>query len=239
MQQPSAADNDVTSVADIRQRIVIAAAALIAAGGRDAATTRAVATAAGVQAPTIYRFFGDKRGLLDAVVEHGFAAYVAGKVMSEPNPDPVQELRDGWDTHIAFGLDNPGLYAILSGDPHPRARSPAVAAGLNVLHRRIRKIASAGRLRVSEERAVALVWAAGTGTVITLLSEPDERRDPELAKAAREMVVDAITSESISGAAPDHQNAATAMRARLNQTSVLTGGERQLMEELLDRIANG
>jgi AcrR family transcriptional regulator len=71
-----------------RARIVAAAAGLIAAGGRDAATTRAVAAAARVQAPTIYRLFGDKRGLLDAVAEYEMAAYIAAKARRAPHPDP-------------------------------------------------------------------------------------------------------------------------------------------------------
>lgn len=180
MEETNAKLDEALDSEDVRARIVQAAADLIAAGGRDSATTRAIAASAGVQAPTIYRLFGDKRGLLDAVVEHGLAAYVAGKPAREPHSDPVQELRDGWDTHIAFGLAHPGLYAILIGDPHPRTRSPATAAGLNVLHHRIRNIALAGCLRVSEQRAVALVWASGAGTVITLLSTPEIQRDPGL-----------------------------------------------------------
>ena len=54
---------------DGRNRVVAAAVALLARGGREALTTRAVAAAAGVQAPTIYRLFGDKQGLVDAVAE--------------------------------------------------------------------------------------------------------------------------------------------------------------------------
>jgi len=53
------------------------AAKLLATQGLDAVTTRSVALAAGVQAPTIYRIFGDKNGLLDAVVQHGWATYLA------------------------------------------------------------------------------------------------------------------------------------------------------------------
>ncbi|HLR84941.1 MAG TPA: helix-turn-helix domain-containing protein, partial [Nocardioidaceae bacterium] len=42
-----------------RQRVIEAAIELLARDGRDAVTTRAVADAAGVQAPAIYRLFGD------------------------------------------------------------------------------------------------------------------------------------------------------------------------------------
>lgn len=224
---------------DVRTRIVEAAARLIASSGRDAATTRAVSAAARVQAPTIYRLFGDKRGLLDAVAQHGLAVYVAEKAAREPHPDPVQDLRDGWDMHVAFGLAHPGLFAIMAGDPQPRPLSPAAAAGLDVLRRRIRNIALAGRLRVSEERAVALLQSMCLGAVLMLLGQSEERRDPGLSEAAREAVVAATTGETIALADPGPSGAAAALRASLDRTVVLTGGERRLLEELLDRIANG
>jgi AcrR family transcriptional regulator len=226
---------------DIRARIVVATAGIIASGGRDAATTRAVAAAAAVQAPTIYRMFGDKRGLLDAVAEHGLAAYVAKKSAHEPHPDPVQDLRDGWDMHVEFGLAHPGLFAIMSGDPHSHARpvSPAVAAGREILRRRIRNIALAGRLRVSEERAVALVQSMCVGTVLTLLSQPEVRRDPKLSETAREAAMAAITGEAIAFMDSAPSGAAAALRASLDTTKVLTDGEMHLLKELLDRIANG
>ena len=222
-----------------RARIVAAAAALIARGGEDAATTRAVAAAAHVQAPTIYRLFGDKRGLLDAVAEYQMAAYMAEKAARAPHPDPVQDLRDGWDTHIAFGLAHPGLFLIMSGGPPTRAPSPAVAAGLEVLRRRIQRVALAGRLRISEQRAVGLFHAVGTGTLLTLLGQPAQHRDPGLSVTAREAVVAAITGEATAVAQPGPGGAAMALRADLDRTSVLSSGERHLLEELLDRIADG
>ncbi|NED93539.1 helix-turn-helix transcriptional regulator, partial [Streptomyces sp. SID11233] len=44
----------------LRERIVAAATELLEESGREAVTTRAVAARAGVQAPAIYRLFGDK-----------------------------------------------------------------------------------------------------------------------------------------------------------------------------------
>jgi len=222
---------------DVRARIVAAAAGLIAAGGRDAATTRAVAAAARVQAPTIYRLFGDKRGLLDAVAEYEMAAYIARKAARAPHPDPLQDLRDGWDQHIAFGLAHPGLFAIMSGGPSPGPPSPAVAAGLGVLQRRVHKLALAGRLRVSEARAVALLHAVGTGTLLALIDQPEADRDPGLSAAAREAVLAAITGAA-THAEPGPRGAAAALRASLDRTSALTRGERELLAELLDRIAD-
>lgn len=231
--------DDLGRAADVRTRIVVAAAALMASGGRDAATTRAVAVAAGVQAPTIYRLFGDKRGLLDAVAEHGLATYVGSKATREQHPDPVQELRAGWDMHVEFGLANPGLFAIMAGDPQPRAPSPAAAAGLSILRRRVRNIALAGRLRVSETRAIALLQSVGTGTVLYLLGQPEAYRDPGLSEAAREAVIAAITGEAVDATGTGPSGAAAALHASLDRTCVLTEGERHLMKELLHRIADG
>jgi AcrR family transcriptional regulator len=87
-----------------RGRIIAAAKTLIAEGGAEAATTRAVASKAKVQAPTIYRLFGDKDGLLRAAAEAVFADYVGRKNTPASQDDPVLALADGWDAHVAFGL---------------------------------------------------------------------------------------------------------------------------------------
>src|SRR5918997_5195209 len=96
-----------------RDRIVRAAAELLDEAGREAVSTRAVANAAGVQAPTIYRQFGDMRGLLDAVAAHGFSEYLRGKRSREQAEDPVEDLRRGWDLPVEFGLANPALYKLM------------------------------------------------------------------------------------------------------------------------------
>ena len=108
-----------------------------------------------------------------------------------------------------------------------------------MLRRRVSAIALAGRLRVSEERAVALLHSVCVGTVLTLLGEPEERRDPGLSEVAREAVVAAITGKAVSAERSRPSGAAAALRACLDQTSVLTDGERHLLEELLVRIADG
>lgn len=221
----------------VRERILDAAADLLAAGGRDALTTRAVAAAAGVQAPTLYRLFGDKRGLLDEVAERGLVAWVAGKTAVAPDPDPLVAYRAGWDQAVAFGLAHPALFAIISGDPQPGRVSPAAEAGQAALRGKVRALASAGLLRVGEARAVELTHAACVGAVLTLLDAPEAARDSGLANAAREAVIAAITRAAPVTERPDAAGAAIALRARLDQTATLSPGERHLLGELLDRIA--
>lgn len=237
MSRSDPADDD-ESTPGTRDRILAAAAELIAAGGRDAATTRAVAAAASVQAPTIYRLFGDKQGLLNAAAAREVAAYMAQKTARAPHPDPVQDLRDGWDAHVAFGLAHPGVFAIMHGEPGATATSPAIEAGLDVLRRRIRAIALVGRLRVSEERALLLLRSMGTGTVLTLLSLPEGARDPGLSETAREMMVAAITDENAGLTEFGPAGAAAALGSWLDRITALTPGERHLLGELLNRIAD-
>jgi AcrR family transcriptional regulator len=88
----------------VQGHLVEVAAELLATQGPDAVTTRSVALAAGVQAPTIYRLFGDKNGLLDAVVQHGFASYLARKPPVAGTADPVAGLRAGWELHVDAGI---------------------------------------------------------------------------------------------------------------------------------------
>lgn len=225
---------------EVRSRIVEAAARLLHEHGPAAVTTRAVAQAAATQAPTIYRLFGDKDGLLEAVAEHALATHVATKAAAVESAgaqgvDPVADLRDGWATQVAFGLGNPALFHLL-GDPGRAATSPASAAGLEVLRARVRRVAAAGRLRVGEERAVEVLGATGTGVVSTLLARAPDDRDPDLVDAmwgvaAREVLTEAGPVAAGDGAAVT----AVALRAVVGELPALTDAERSLMAEWLDR----
>lgn len=220
-----------------RERVLAVAAKLLAEGGREAVSTRAVSAAADIQAPTLYRLFGDKQGLLDAVAIEGINAYVESKAQAEACTDPVEDLRRGWDHHVSFGLDNPALYSLVYGERRAASVSPAALAGREFLAARIRRIAQAGRLRVDEERAAHLVHATGSGTTLTLIAMPEESRDMSISDLAREAVIAAIVTETPVTPAANLVGAAVALRARLGETPVLSPQERGLLREWLERIA--
>ncbi|MBB2901244.1 AcrR family transcriptional regulator [Kineococcus radiotolerans] len=225
---------------DTRSRIVEAAARLLGEHGPAAVTTRGVAEAAGVQAPAIYRLFGDKDGLLDAVAEHVLDTHVAAKAVvvaaaAADDVDPLEDLRSGWRAQIEFGLANPALFRLLS-DPGRVLSSPAAAAGLRVLQARVHRLATAGRLRVGERRAVQLVQAAGVGTTTTLLSLPPRERDPALADAMLEAVLAQVLVDAPRPAGDGTTAAAVAFRALAPDLPALTDGERRLLGEWLDRV---
>lgn len=122
-------------------------------------------------------------------------------------------------------------------DPLPGVTSPAAAAAKQILLEHIRRLAVAGQLRVSEEKAADLVHASGCGTVLTLLAMPEDRRDLSLSENAREAVIAAITTGSPARKSPGPAAAAVALRAVLSEATTLTRAERQLFEEWLDRLA--
>ena len=222
---------------EARAHIVAVAAQLLAAGGRDAVSTRAVAAAARTQAPAIYRLFGDKDGLLDAVAEYGFSSYLAEKLTRLSSGDPVEDLRAGWDLHVDFGLANPALFSLMYGDPKPGRKSPAAIAAFRVLQHGISAVAAVGRLKVAEHLAADLVHAAGCGTVLALLVMPEERRDMRLSRLARDAVIAAITTDTPAVETPGPAAAAIALRATLPEATALTDGERHVLREWLDRLA--
>ncbi|WP_299054169.1 TetR/AcrR family transcriptional regulator [uncultured Nocardioides sp.] len=222
----------------VRRAVLDAAAGLLREVGADGVTTRAVADAAGVQAPTLYRLFGDKDGLVDALAEHVMASYVAAKgerVDDEEDGDPVVALRDAWRAHVDFGLANPGLYALLGRRPGGE-RSPATAAGIAVLRRRVRRVAAAGRLRVDEERAVGMVHAAGHGTVLALLGTPPEERDVGLADAMYDALAAVLVESAPVVPASTPRAVAVTFAAVLPGLEGLSAAERALMGEWLTRV---
>ncbi|HEY0811710.1 MAG TPA: TetR/AcrR family transcriptional regulator [Pseudonocardia sp.] len=221
-----------------RANLVEVAAQLLREQGPNGVTTRAVAQAAGVQAPTIYRLFGDKDGLLDAVAEHVYAAYVADKALAAGNSEPIADLRAGWDTHVGFGLANGALFGLLT-DPVRSSRSPAAAAGLEILRARVRRVAAIGRLRVPERHAVALLHAAGTGAVLTLLALPPQDRQLDLADALYDAVARAILTDAPTLADDGTTPTAVAFRTVVPNLSTLTDAERTLLSEWLDRATDG
>jgi AcrR family transcriptional regulator len=234
------------NVIEMAERIVEAAARLLQDEGPQALTTRRVAAAAETQGPTIYRLFGDKDGLLNAVAQHVLATYVATKTVasaleehSSATRDPVADLRAAFLLHLDFGLANPHLFAILSAPG--RDASLHEDEGRGVLRERVRRVAAAGLLRVSEDRAVQMISAAGNGAVLITLGLPVAERDPGLGVAMFDAVALSIlvsrqpTSDVPMAAQPKAITAAISLAASLPELHALTESEQALMNEWLNR----
>ncbi|MDT0202370.1 TetR/AcrR family transcriptional regulator [Nocardioides sp. AE5] len=179
---------------DTRTRLIDAAADLVAAAPGEDFSLRAVCDAVGVKMPTLYHFFGNKQGLVDAVVEHGFEMYVATKTVTEPTGDPIQDLRTGWDAHVAFGLENPGFYTLMYGTVRPGHSPAAQSRPSQMLHDLTRRAQEQGRLVVPAEQAAAHVLATNVGVTLHQIIASVE--DRPLSIAVREGVIAAVTGTS-------------------------------------------
>src|ERR1700742_2908661 len=111
------------------ERVLQAAAELLHTGGMEAVSTRAVAAAAGVQPPVIYREFGGKDQLLDAVSHYVLGSYLRDKRrrILRPSGDRLQDLRHLIDAHIGFGLEHPDTYVLTYVQTRPGAMSSGAA----------------------------------------------------------------------------------------------------------------
>jgi AcrR family transcriptional regulator len=212
---------------DARDRLLTAAAELLEAAQGAEVSTRAITERAGVQAPTLYHHFGSKRGLEDAVVTHGFKRFLAEREAAGEGSDPIDDLREGWDLHVRYGLENPSFYGLIYGRAVPGKPCGVVAEVEAMILRALEPAAREGRLRVPAQRAAREILAASTGVVLTLITSGE---DPSLSEEVREAVLARIVT-----APGPLAEAAEALDAALGQ-SELSAAETALMREWLGRL---
>lgn len=226
---------------DTRTRILEAAGELLDGSPDRDISTRAVCAAAGVGAPVLYRLFGDKNGLLSAVVDHGFDRYLATKREATPSADPVADLRDGWDTHVGFARAHPTVYRMMFS-PGFEAVPDAAREALLLLRRVLERCAEAGRLRVDPETAAQVVMSANVGVALSIVTQPEVYADPELSTLVRDAVHGRLLTPEPGTASPSADTSlltasvqlAALLRAR---RTPLTGAETALMLQWLDALA--
>jgi AcrR family transcriptional regulator len=102
-----------------RARLLEAAAQLVEERGADAVTMEAVAAAASVGKGTVFRRFGDRTGLLTALLDHSEkrfqAAFLAGPPPLGPGAPPVERLRAFGCAMLRRSADE--LELLLAADP--------------------------------------------------------------------------------------------------------------------------
>ena len=226
-----------------RDRLLLAATQLLdeAAGGP--VSTREITERAGVRAPTLYHHFGSKQALLDAVVSHGFKEFLRSRRASGDDGDPLEDVRAGWDSHVAFGLEFPGAYAHIYGNVKPGVPCGVTEDVRAHLLEALQPAAMQGRLRVSPAEAATRILAACSGVTLTLIQQPPAERDLGLSERMRESVLASITRRATTGRAaecpPPRRQALESVAAAIDEAgSPLTIGERALMRELLARLAD-
>ncbi len=155
---------------DTKTTLVAAALKLIEQEGEAHFSTRAVCDIAKVKAPTLYHHFGSADGLLSAAIDEAFEQFLSSKRSAVQSPDPVEALIEGWDNYVGFAAARPRLYAAMMARFLSGADLPAAREGQALLRHRIARIDAAGRLAITPEAAVQVIWASVNSAAMLFLS---------------------------------------------------------------------
>ena len=177
---------------DTRSAILQAATDVVTEQGAGHASTREIYARAGITAPTLYHHFGDKQGLMAAVVSQAFDDYLAEKSAHKPTGDPYVDVARGWDGHVAFAKKCPELYRLmfpLDGD-----LPEAAIESRKLLREGFDQLGIHGHLRdgVSPELATRTVSAALHGITQMIVREPTNRSNSLVSRIVRDAVLDAV-----------------------------------------------
>lgn len=186
---------------DQRSQIIEVTERLLDSSPENDVSTRAVCAAAGVSAPMLYRLFGDKTGLLRAVVDQGFGRYMEGKRSAKVSRNAVTDLRRGWDSHVAFAVANPSVYRLMYSPVFsevPRSAAEALRLLEHVLHR----CAAARQLAVNVDVAAQAIMTANIGVALSMVSQPSTYDDPHLSRRVRDAVHRSVLTDEAFGKLP-------------------------------------
>jgi AcrR family transcriptional regulator len=234
----------------VQTRILEAAAELLANSADGEVSTREICEAAGVTAPTLYHYYRDKESLLRAVVDFGWATFLATKrtVAAVVHPHVSNDIRAGWHNHIEFAQKNPNFYRLM-WSPGVAPNSAALRDAHGMLYDRMKLGASRGQLRVSPAMASRIVMSATVGAALSLITQPEHYSDDSFANQLLEAVVGFVTvGEAVNGRghsrrataqAPTIASVAATLSGKLeSDPNSLTRAEREIMQQWLTQLAD-
>ncbi len=176
--EPTRTRNRPGEGARLSDDIVRAADVLLAESGSAAQLSlRGVAREVGITAPAIYAHFATKNDLLAAVLARRFAGLAHALTTATPDAgDARAVVRARVRAYVDFGLEHPGLYAVLFG---PQADHLGLAfegsPGQEVFAALLEPVSRAAEVRADNPRALALatdLWATMHGIVTLRASLP-------------------------------------------------------------------
>jgi len=161
--------------ADARRAILDATESLLVEGGYESFSIRRLVERCGYTAPTIYHYFGDKPGLLDALLEEVFQKLVRLIRRVPESDDAIEYLRALARAFVRFGLRNPTHYRLLTQPRDPATQRPrSVEAVVELLQKPWLELWEAGRLRSGDARSASQsLWALCDGLIHLRASRPE------------------------------------------------------------------
>jgi len=183
---------------DTRRSILDAAESLLVEDGYERFSMRRLANRCGYTAPTIYHYFGDKRRLIDAVLDHGFGR-ILDRLREVPrSTDPAEDVRAQLEAFVRFSLENPTHYRLLSlPRPDDAPPSPSEQTARQQLELPLAALLRQDRLRASSvEQAVQCVWVVLHGVISLRTTRPDARFTEKLEAFALDTLLRGLIAPS-------------------------------------------
>ncbi len=174
----------------VRRSILDATEALLLEEGEERFSIRRLVERCGYTAPTLYHHFGDKKGLIDALLDERFDRLARQMKRVPRGGDPVAYLRAIALAFVRFSLRNPTHHRLLFA---PRAQSyepPRSAQEVrDMLERAWMELWEQGRLRVSDASSAGQALFC---LIYGLASRRIARPEDEWSKTGIEDAIDAL-----------------------------------------------
>jgi AcrR family transcriptional regulator len=153
---------------DLRQRLLEAAAHVLATEGVGALSTRRVSAEVGTSTNAIYRLWGSMPELIRALYLEGFRRLGLHLARVATTDDPVGDVRRLGDAYHASAVENPEFYGVMFGAAVPGfSADPDDAAfalsTLVVLIDAVRRAVEAGALHGHPEDLARELWSVNHG----------------------------------------------------------------------------
>jgi AcrR family transcriptional regulator len=133
---------------EVRRTILDATESLLFEGGYEQFSMRKLAARCGYTPPTIYHHFGDKKRLLDELLEERMAELVARLRQVPVTGDPLGDMRAMFLEFARWGLDNPNHYQLLTARRDPDADAvPSGEEAREMLLKPLIAVYESGRMR--------------------------------------------------------------------------------------------
>ncbi len=159
----------------VRRAILDSTEDVLLDGGYEAFSIRRLVDRCGYTAPTVYHHFGDKAGLLDALLAERYAKFARTLKRLQHPDDAVEHLRAVAKAFVRFGIRHPDHYQLLFMPRAPDHAPPAVADEMRVqLDQAWSQLWEAGRLRSGgPESAAQSLWSLCHGLISGQIFRPD------------------------------------------------------------------
>jgi AcrR family transcriptional regulator len=184
---------------EARRAILDATEAIMLEDGVEQFSIRKLATRCGFTAPTIYHYFRDKDGLIDALLEERFSRLLQRVRRVALGPDPLANMREHARAFLRFGRGNPAFYQLMMRGPRDGKERTVRAAeeAREIMSGPLRGLHAEGRLYTDDlEAAQQAMWAVLHGLISLQIAIPSHPWSKNVTEVALDAMLRGIVRPS-------------------------------------------